>query len=124
MTVLVVEDMEAHAQMIANALELQGHTVVSAASGEEGLAMARTTLPALIITDLRLGRTSVMDGWELIAQVRDDPQLCHIPVIVTAVEVFHDDRERALAAGCNMFLPKPLDILEFLAYAETYLATS
>lgn len=110
-TVLVIDDSLANAQLTKVALETRGYDVLCAHDGDEGMQLAQDIQPALIVLDLRLPKRG-LDGWEIIEIVRADTDLSGVPIIVTSVESQPDDRQRALQAGCNVYLPKPFDINE------------
>jgi CheY-like chemotaxis protein len=73
--------------------------------------MVEKTAPRLIITDLAM---PIMDGWELIARLKGSPDTAHIPVIALTAHAMLDDRQRAIAAGCNHFLVKPITPTTFV----------
>jgi two-component system cell cycle response regulator DivK len=101
--VLLVEDHLDTRQMYAEFLGLE-FNVVTAADGENALTLMRLQPPDVIVTDLSLPG---IDGFELIARVRSDPTLRHIPVICLSGYGGHEHEQRALAAGCDRILQKP-----------------
>jgi len=107
--ILVVDDRWENRSVLVNLLSPLGFAVIEANHGQEALAMAHNYPPDLIISDLKM---PVMDGWELLAQVRQTEALKHIPVIVSSASVFDTDRHKSFAAGGNDFLPKPIQSIE------------
>ena len=106
-TVLLVEDNESNRDMLTRRLEKRGYRVVCASTGAAALAFARTKSPALILLDLRLPD---IDGWEVSRTLKIDPATHAIPIIATSAHAQDTDRAKALAAGCNEFEPKPIDL--------------
>jgi signal transduction histidine kinase/CheY-like chemotaxis protein len=103
--ILVVDDRWENRSVIVNLLEPIGFEVIEAKDGQEGLNKAFELNPNLIICDLAM---PVMDGHEMIQQLRQIPQFQKIAVIVSSASVFESDRQRSLEAGANDFLPKPI----------------
>ena len=102
MKILLVEDNEMNRDMLSRRLERRGYEVVLALDGQEGLEMARSAAPALILMDMSL---PVLDGWEATRQLKADPATRHIPVIALTAQAMSGDRENALAAGCDDYDP-------------------
>lgn len=105
--VLVVEDNKLNLKLIRDILVFQGYEVVEAHSGEEGVALARSSAPDLVLMDLQLPG---MDGYETLRHLRADPGIGGLPVVAVTAFAMVDDRERALAAGFDGYLAKPLSI--------------
>ncbi len=110
--ILYVEDNEDNVYMLTRRLRRNGHEVIVAADGEQGLAMARAEAPALILMDLRL---PVMDGWEATRRLKATPETRDIPIIALSAHVMAGDKEKALAAGCDDYETKPIDFTRLLA---------
>ncbi len=110
--ILVVEDNEMNRDMLSRRLTRQGYGVIVACDGEEGLAMARTELPDLIIMDLSLPR---VDGWEVTRRLKAEETTRDIPIIALTAHAMSTDRDKALAAGCNDFDTKPVDFERLIA---------
>ncbi len=110
--ILYVEDNEDNVYMLSRRLRRNGHEVIVAADGEQGLAMARAEAPALILMDLRL---PVMDGWEATRRLKATPETRDIPIIALSAHVMAGDKEKALAAGCDDYETKPIDFTRLLA---------
>jgi CheY-like chemotaxis protein len=111
--VLYVEDNEDNVYMLKMRLELEdGFEVLVAGDGEAGVAMAAGERPDLILMDLNL---PVVDGWEATRRLKADPGTRDIPIIALTAHAMAGDHERALAAGCDGFDTKPIDLERLLA---------
>jgi len=106
MKVLLVEDNEMNRDMLSRRLQRRGWEVAIAVDGAQGLAMAASEQPALVLMDMSL---PVIDGWEATRRLRADPALAHLPVIALTAHAMSGDREKALAAGCDDFDTKPVE---------------
>jgi PAS domain S-box-containing protein len=113
--VLLVEDNELNRDMLLRRLERAGYQVVIANDGAEGVAKARSELPDLILMDISL---PVMDGWEATQQIKADPQTAGIPIIALTAHAMAGDREKALAAGCNDYDTKPIELPRLIGKIE------
>lgn len=112
MKILLVEDNEMNRDMLSRRLTRRGHAVVTAM---DGLAAVEATLderPDVVLMDMGL---PVMDGWEAARRIKDDERTASIPVIALTAHAMAEDRERALAAGCDEFDTKPVDLERLLA---------
>jgi CheY-like chemotaxis protein len=110
--VLYVEDNDDNVYMLKMRLELEdGFEVLVAGDGAAGLAIAAAERPDLILMDLNL---PVVDGWEATRRLRADPGTRTIPIIALTAHAMAGDRERALAAGCDEFDTKPIDLERLL----------
>lgn len=106
MKILLVEDNEMNRDMLTRRLTRRGYAVVAAV---DGLAAVEATLleqPDAVLMDMGL---PVLDGWEATRRIKADPRTASIPVIALTAHAMADDRERALAAGCDDFDTKPVD---------------
>ena len=119
--ILYVEDNEDNIYMITRRLGRKGYDIIVAKDGEEGLAMARSEAPSLILMDLDL---PVLNGWEATRRLKASPQTQHIPVIAVSAYAMASDRERALAAGCDDFFSKPVDLKGLVERIEALLPGS
>ena len=117
--ILYVEDNEDNVYMLVRRLKRKGYEVVVAADGAKGIEMARTDAPSLILMDLSL---PVLDGWEATRQLKAAPETRHIPVIALSAHAMEDDRESALAAGCDDYDTKPVEFERLLGKIEAQLA--
>jgi len=104
-TILIIEDEDEIRTFASRVLELEGYRVLQAGDGDEGLRLARGNQVALVLLDLRLpGR----DGWAVLSQMKDDPELSSIPVVVFTASAGVPQQSRALAGGAADYLVKPL----------------
>jgi two-component system, cell cycle response regulator DivK len=110
--ILLVEDNEMNRDMLSRRLQRRGHEVLVAGDGAEGVALARSARPDLILMDMTL---PVFDGWEATRQVKADPTTQAIPIIALTAHAMTEDRERALAAGCDDHDTKPVELDRLLA---------
>ena len=110
--ILLIEDNEMNRDMLSRRLQKQGYEIVIAVDGEEGLAKAQTEAPALILMDMSLPG---IDGWEATRRLKAAPQTQTIPVIALTAHAMSDDREKALAAGCDDFDTKPIELPRLLS---------
>ena len=116
--ILLVEDNEMNRDMLSRRLERRGFTVVIAADGEVGLNQARTCSPDLILMDMSL---PLIDGWEATRQLKADPSTSKIPVIALTAHAMAEDRVKAMAAGCDDFDTKPVELPRLLAKIDAML---
>ncbi len=92
-------------------LQSQGYTLIEAEDGESGLEIIRELKPPLVLLDISLPG---MVGLQLLAHIRADERLCRTPVIAITASAMRGDRERFLAAGCDDYIPKPVQALELI----------
>jgi CheY-like chemotaxis protein len=111
MKILYVEDDENCAYMLRHRLSRAGFTVVIATDGAQGIAMATSEQPDLILMDLSV---PVLDGWQATRQIKANPATTHIPVVALTANVMIGDKDKALAAGCDDFDTKPVDLPRLL----------
>jgi CheY-like chemotaxis protein len=116
--ILLVEDNEMNRDMLSRRLQRRGYEVLTAVDGESGLAMTRSAAPALVLMDMSLPG---IDGWEATRQLKADPATQTIPVIALTAHAMAGDREKALAAGCDDFDIKPIDLDRLLGKIEALL---
>jgi CheY-like chemotaxis protein len=104
-TILIIEDEDDIRTFASRVLELEGYRVLQAGDGDEGLRLARGNQVAMVLLDLRLpGR----DGWAVLSQMKNDPELSSIPVVVFTASAATQQRSQALAGGAADYLVKPL----------------
>jgi len=115
--VLVVEDVDFNRELVVQLLEDKYH-VIEAVNGQEGVELAERERPDLILMDLSL---PVMDGWEATRRLKANDDLRSIPIIALTAHAMAGDKEKALAAGCDDYLVKPLDEDELMARIAKYL---
>jgi len=111
MKILYVEDNDDNIFMLKNRLIRAGHTVVVATDGAQGVAMASSERPDMILMDLSL---PVLDGWEATRRIKAALDTKHIPVIALTANAMAGDREKALAAGCDDYDTKPIELPRLL----------
>jgi CheY-like chemotaxis protein len=117
MKILYVEDNEDNVFMLKNRLSRAGYTVVIATDGAQGVAMALSERPDLILMDLSL---PVLDGWEATRQIKAAPETKHIPVIALTAHAMTGDREKAMSAGCDDFDTKPIELPRLLGKIKAF----
>ncbi len=113
--ILLVEDNEMNRDMLSRRLVRSGYEVVIAVNGEEGVTLARTASPDVILMDMSL---PVLDGWEATRRVKSDPGTREIPVIALTAHAMSGDREKAREAGCDDFDTKPVEYTRLLSKIE------
>ncbi|HEV8714373.1 MAG TPA: response regulator [Candidatus Binatia bacterium] len=116
--ILVVEDNEINRDALSRRLQRRGYEVVLAFDGEQGVSMARTEAPDLILMDMNL---PLLDGWEATRLLKTSPQTCAIPVIALTAHAMSGDREKALGVGCDDYHTKPVELPRLLAQIEAVL---
>ena len=118
-TILLVEDHKEIWDFLSRRLKRRGYEVTVAEDGKQGLDKARSELPALVLLDMNL---PVMDGWGVAQALKADEATRHIPIIALTAHAMAGDREKALAAGCNDYHPKPVDFSQLVTQIESALA--
>jgi CheY-like chemotaxis protein len=116
---LLVEDNEMNRDMLLRRLARRGFDVIIAVDGGQGVAMARSEAPDLILMDMSL---PVLDGWEATRQIKSAPETRSIPVIGLTAHAMSGDREKALEAGCDEYETKPIELPRLLEKIEALLA--
>ncbi len=115
--ILLVEDNEMNRDMLSRRLLRRGYEVVIAVDGQQGVDLAGSTQPQVILMDMSL---PVIDGWEATRRIKADPATKAIPVIALTAHAMAGDREQALAAGCDDYDTKPIDLTRLLPKIEKY----
>jgi CheY-like chemotaxis protein len=118
-TILVVEDNEMNRDMLTRRLARKGFSTLVAVDGEQGITMARSEHPDLILMDMSL---PIIDGWEATRRIKSTPETAGIPVIALTAHAMTGDRERAMAAGCDDYDTKPVEFASLLAKIGALLA--
>jgi signal transduction histidine kinase/CheY-like chemotaxis protein len=116
--ILIVDDHWENRSVVVNLLFPLGFEVFAANNGQEGLDKAREIQPDLIITDLRM---PVMDGLTMTQHIRESPNLQNVAIVASSASVFDYHQQQALAAGCNDFLPKPIQVAQLLGQLQQHL---
>jgi len=120
-TVLLIEDNEQNRYLATYLLENRGYKVVAAADGPRGIETARTLQPDIVLLDIQL---PTMDGYAVASELRALAPLRDTPIVAVTSYAMVGDRERALAAGCNGYLEKPIDPVTFVSDIDAFLAPS
>jgi two-component system, cell cycle response regulator DivK len=113
--VLIVEDNARNMTLVRDVLGYAGYRTLEAGDGEQGVALARSNRPDLILMDIQLPG---IDGVEALARLREDPSTAAIPVVALTAFAMKDDRERFRAAGFRGYLEKPLRVQELPGHVE------
>ena len=116
--ILVVEDQMDSLQIVRDLLRVNGYEMTEAQNGEEALAAVAKERPDLILMDIQL---PIMDGYEATRRIKAVPSLRSIPIIAVTAYALSGDEEKARAAGCNDFVPKPYSPRQLLAKIREYL---
>jgi len=117
--VLLVEDNEMNRDMLSRRLARKGYEVAIAVDGRQGVDMASSETPDVILMDMSL---PVIDGWEATRQIKANPALASIPVIALTAHAMAGDREQALGAGCDDYDTKPIELPRLLEKIAAQLA--
>jgi len=119
--ILLVEDNEDNRDMLSRRLIRKGYEVSLANDGGEGVSQAVAEKPDLILMDMSL---PILDGWESTRQIKANPATCGIPIIALTAHAMSDDRDKAIAAGCDDYDTKPVDLPRLLEKIEALLMGS
>jgi CheY-like chemotaxis protein len=117
--ILIVEDNEMNRDMLSRRLQRRGFEVCVAADGPQGVAIALSQQPDLILMDLSLPE---MDGWEVTRRLKTNDATSEIPIIALTAHAMISDREKALAAGCNDYDTKPIEFQRLLSKIDGLLS--
>lgn len=116
--ILVIEDQEDNRKIVRDLVTASGYELVEAATGEEGLELAESERPDLILMDIQLPG---LDGYEVTRRIKANPGLRHIPIIVVTSYALSGDDKKAFAAGCDGYVTKPFSPRLLLAKIREYL---
>ena len=105
--ILYIEDNFANRMLVSRVLMVEDYEVFEAEDGPTGIELALKEKPDLILMDVNLPD---IDGYELTAKMRDIPELADTPIIAMTANVMQGDREKSLEAGCDGYIPKPIDV--------------
>jgi two-component system cell cycle response regulator DivK len=117
--ILLVEDNEMNRDMLSRRLQRRGFEVIPAVDGHEGLTLAHSDKPDLILMDMSL---PIIDGWVATRRLKADAATSAIPVIALTAHAMADDREKAIAAGCDAYDTKPIELPRLLEKIDALLA--
>ena len=118
---MIVEDNERNLKLLRDVLGAYGYRTVEARSGEEAMAVARSSRPTLVLMDIQLPG---MDGVEALHALRRSAELAATPIVAVTAFVMNEDRERFLAAGFDGYLEKPVDVRALRSLVDSYLGRS
>ncbi len=116
--ILLVEDNEMNRDMLSRRLERKGYQVMLAVDGQEGVDMAASGAPDLVLMDMSL---PVLDGWEATRRLKAAPATRHIPVIALTAHAMSSDRDKAQEAACDEYDTKPIELPRLLGKIEALL---
>jgi CheY-like chemotaxis protein len=116
--ILIIEDNERNLKLVRDVLQFNGFRTAEARTAEDGLALASTRPPDLVLLDLQLPG---IDGMEAFRQLRGSPPTADIPVVAVTAFAMRDDRERVLRAGFDGYLEKPISVRELPGQVRTFL---
>lgn len=117
--ILLVEDNEMNRDMLSRRLERKGHEILIAVDGEQGVTLAGSEHPDLILMDMSL---PVIDGWEATRRLKARSDTQTIPVIALTAHAMAGDRDKCLQAGCDDYDTKPIDLVRLLSKIEALLS--
>ncbi len=116
--ILLIEDHEMNRDMLSRRLKRKGYEVLEAGDGLEGIDMANTSKPDLILMDMSLPE---LDGWEATRRLKADPNTQNIPILGLSAHAMSGDRQKGLAAGCDDYDTKPIDFKRLLGKVSQFL---
>ena len=116
--ILIVDDSATDRQFLMEVLSKQGYQCVTAQSGDEGIAKAKTEKPDLILMDISI---PIIDGWEATQVLKHDPSTRNIPIIALTAHALASDREKAMEVGCDGYLAKPCEPRAVVAEVQRFL---
>jgi CheY-like chemotaxis protein len=117
-TILLIEDNEASRDALSRRLERRGYNVVTASDGEQGVSMAKSENPDILLMDMNM---PVLDGWQAARMIKSNDKTQHLPIIGLTAHAMSGDREKALAAGCVDYHTKPVDFAQLINQIEAVL---
>ena len=118
---LLVEDHEEIWDFLSRRLRRRGYEVIIATDGQQGVEKARAERPGVVLLDMNL---PVMDGWTAAGLIKSSAETARTPIIALTAHAMSGDKEKALAAGCDDYHPKPIDFAKLLIQIEALLAAS
>jgi two-component system, cell cycle response regulator DivK len=116
--ILVVEDQEDNRRILRDLLTSVGYQIMEAEDGESGITAAKAQRPDLILMDIQM---PIMDGYEATRQIKANPELRAIPIIVVTSYALSGDEDKARAAGCDDYIAKPYSPRQMLAKIKEHL---
>lgn len=116
-TVLCIEDNKTNMLLVSRIVEAEGYELIRAEDGPTALTVLEELVPDIILLDVNIPG---IHGLDLARMIKENEKLAHIPLIATTANVLVGDKERCLEAGCDEYLPKPLDIRRLREVMRTY----
>ncbi len=116
--ILIVEDDERSSKLLRDVLQFHGYRTVEATTGEDGLDLARSEHPELILMDIRLPG---INGEDAMVRLRIDPDTADIPIIAVTASVMRGDEQRLRRVGFDGYIPKPIDVVTFPTLVRGFL---
>jgi len=117
--ILVIDDNPVNLKLVVEVLRGEGHSVMPAVDAEQALELLEERLPDLVLTDIALPQ---MDGIALTRRLRADPRFRHLPIVALTASAMKADEARIMAAGCDAYFTKPIDMDTFAAQVLQVLA--
>lgn len=117
--VLIIEDNEQNRYMMKFLLEKSGYEVVEAQNAEEGIELAGSAAPALVLLDIQL---PIMDGYAVAQALKGNAETAGIPIVMVTSYAMTGDREKGMASGCSGYIEKPIDPENFVSELAQYLS--
>ena len=118
-TILIVEDNEKNMKLVRDILQHQGHTTIEAATGGDGVRLARERQPDLILMDIQLPD---IDGITALGEIRKDSALDAVPVLAVSASVMPDEQQKIVTSGFDACVTKPINLKQFLETVQRFLA--
>ena len=116
--ILIVEDNEKNMKLVRDVLQFKGYQTLEAATGTEGLRLAREGRPDLVLMDIQLPD---IDGITALERLRADPQTQKIPVVAVSASAMPDDQQRIIASGFDAYITKPINVKSFIETVERFI---
>ena len=117
-TILIVEDNEKNMKLVRDILRHAGHETLEAATGGEGVRLAVSKRPDLVLMDIQLPD---IDGIEALRRIREVRELDAVPVVAVSASVMPDDQQKIVASGFDAFVTKPINLRQFLETVKRFL---
>ena len=117
-SILIVEDNQTNAELLKDVLGMKGYEVTIVARGADALEMVRSKPPNLVLMDIQLPG---MDGYEVTRRLKSDPSTSHIPIIAVTAYALKGDMDKAIRAGCDDYISKPINTRELPKVVEKFI---
>ena len=118
-TILIVEDNEKNMKLVRDILQHQGHATLEAVTGRDGVELATTRRPDLILMDIQLPD---IDGIQALREIRAVPALDAVPVVAVSASVMPDEHQKIVSSGFDAFVTKPINLKQFRETVQRFLA--